>query len=156
MSGSDTWREDAKKWLLDNCGEQWYVWRGQNIEQGHVDCSGLVLEVLKKFKVLPESFGDVKAQGLSRCFRYTRSPQVCDLVFYGKDWNHVTHVMFYVGELGGYDVEGTWLSYDHCVAGMSGGKKNMSSSWARIMGAALWVKTSPRYRRDFLGYRRVE
>jgi len=156
MAGDDQWRGDVKKWLLGNCGVPLYVWGGQNLEGCEVDCSGLVLEVLKKFKVLPKNFGDASAQGLSKYFSFVKKPLVGDLAFFGKNWNNVNHVMFFIGVVDGYDIEGNWLSYDNCVAGMCGGKHNMSANWAGILGAALWVKTSPRYRNDFLGYRRVE
>jgi len=156
MAGGDQWRSDAKEWLLENTGQVWYHWAGQQVDQGRADCSGLVMEVLKKFKVLPGNFGDMTAQELARHFRHARNPRVCDLVFYGKTWRKVRHVMFYLGPFVVGRSDGTLTSHENCVAGMCGGRRLMDENWARLAGAGLWVKTSPRYRRDFLGYRRVE
>jgi cell wall-associated NlpC family hydrolase len=142
-----SWREEVVKYLVDRAGEIFYVWGGQDIEHNVADCSGLVIEVLKKFSVLPEKFPDRTAYGLSKDFVRTENPEVGDLVFYGKSWKHVSHVMFYTGEVK--------FIGKNSVAGMCGGRRGMTVEQARLRGAALWFKSSPRYRRDFLGYGKV-
>ena len=143
----EAWRDDLRKVVLNAVGKVWYHWGGQDFEQGVADCSGLVLELLKLVKVLPADYPDRTAQGLAREFSTTvQKPRCGDLAFYGSSWNKVTHVMVY---LGGVQGRGEF------VAGMCGGRRNMKAIWARLVGAGLWLRT-PRYRRDFLGYRRVQ
>lgn len=62
------------------------------------DCSGLVTYLLIKLKVIP---GDCNAQGLYDKFtRHLSLDNVApgDLVFKGKDVNHITHVGIYTKE----------------------------------------------------------
>lgn len=143
---SEKWRKDLVDYLLANLGRIWYVWGGQDVNSGEADCSGLVLEVLKAFKRLPKDAPDMTAQGFSRKYSATTDPRPGDLAFYGSGWSNVTHVMFHVGEVDGNP---------SCVVGMSGGRRGMTKDQAMKLGAAMWLKRSPKYRRDFLGYRRV-
>ena len=62
------------------------------------DCSGLVTYLLIKLHIIP---GDTTAQGLYD--KYTRHLSIDnaapgDLLFKGKDINHITHVATYVGD----------------------------------------------------------
>ena len=150
-----SWRIALKKYLLEKLGKIWYVWGGQNPEKGIADCSGVVLEVLKEFDQLPDDTKDITAQGISRLYNITKKPEPGDLAFYGKNWSKVTHVMFYIGKVTITNQKGKQTTYWNCVAGMSGGKKFMTKKWARMVGAGLWLKFTPRYRKDFLGYRKV-
>lgn len=149
---ADEWREDLKRYLLNRIGNVWYVWGGQDLENGLVDCSGLVLEVLKMFGRLPKDVSDMSALGLSRLFGDVpgteghKIPIPGDLAFYGDNWRKVSHVMFFVGNVG---------KHKGCVVGMCGGKKDMTVETAKMLGAGLWVRTSAFYRRDFLGFRVV-
>ena len=146
MIDKDAWRDKVVDFLLTNTGNFFYVWGGQNLKSGDLDCSGLVIEVLKKFGKLSKNFGDARAQGLSKLFPIAKNPLPGDLAFYGKDWKNVNHVMFFIGDASGWD---------NAVAGMTGGYKNMTRSESELLGAGLWVRKSARYRRDFLGFRRV-
>lgn len=143
---SDKWRVQFKLFLVSKLGKVWYVWGGQSLKDGEADCSGLVIEVLKKYGRLPEDIPDMTAQGLSRMFAITKKPEPGDLAFYGKSWSKVTHVVFYIG---------SFNNYPNTVAGMCGGRSGMKKTWAKKLGAGLWLKTSAKYRRDFLGYRKV-
>jgi len=141
------WRAGVSKWLQANLGKVWYEWGGQNIAGGVADCSGLVIEVFKKFGVLPAGFRDTTAQGLADYFSETANLAVIgDLAFYGKSAKKVAHVMIWIG-----DVDGR----KNMVAGMCNGARNMKAEWARKIGAGLWLR-SMRYRRDFLFVRKVK
>lgn len=147
LMADEAWRDDLLKDVQGLIGKVWYVWGGQDVEVGEADCSGLVLELLKRRKVLPADYPDRTAQGLAREFNVTvRNPRCGDLAFYGRSWSGVTHVMVYVGDEWGRG---------EMVAGMCGGRRNMKSSWARLVGAGLWLRR-PTYRNDLLGYRRVQ
>lgn len=143
-----------------------YTWGGQNpfgkCEMSHgtdgkcdcprtADCSGLVLEVLKKLGKLPNAFPDMTAQSLAREYAKTTKPQPGDLVFYGKAWNHVTHVMFYYGEL---EYRANKRIPD-AVVGMCSGRRNMDDYEARLFGGMLKFQRGSKYRRDLLGFRKV-
>jgi len=147
LMSTDAWRDDVKRRLLQMLGKVWYEWGGQDLGRRRADCSGLVLEVLKEARVLPPTVKDMTAHQLSRLFRRrVKRPLPGDLAFYGGSWSRVTHVMFYMGEVDG--IEGM-------VAGMCGGRRNMKASWARKVGAGLWLRPA-KYRKDFLGFSRVE
>jgi hypothetical protein len=140
------WRDAIVEFLLDNLGSVYYVWGGQDVLNGNADCSGLVLEVLKMAGRLPEDAPDMTAQGISRLYPVTRNPKPGDLAFFGRSWSKVTHVAFFVGEIEGVGEE--------CIAGMCGGCRGMTREVAKKVGAALWIRRL-RYRRDYLGCRRV-
>lgn len=152
---SEAWRKLLKEYILAKLGKVWYVWGGQAPEKSIADCSGVVLEVLKRFERLPEDTKDITAQGISRLYNITKKPTPGDLAFYGSNWKNVTHVMFYIGPVTIVKQTGKQVVYSNCVAGMSGGKKYMTKKWAKMVGAGLWLRFTPRYRRDFLGYRKV-
>ena len=142
----DAWREDIYNFLLKNIGKVWYVWGGQNLDKKIADCSGLVIDLYKKFGILPNKFLDMTAQGLYDTFYIggkTNQPKKGDLVFYGKSSCQVSHVMIYVGSVPG-------LPDKNYVAGMCGGQRNMNKKVAKLFGSGLWIRRK-RYRKDFLG-----
>lgn len=95
-----------------------YRFGGNATNQGGLDCSGFICEVLKAFGYIPNT--DMSAQMLYDFlsgFEFTDNNYLsfCDLVFYGKSKTEITHVaMLYslsngfgqVIECGGNDKEG--------------------------------------------------
>lgn len=157
---TEKWRSNIAEFLVGNVGKIWYAWGGQDVKNGVADCSGLVLELLKLYGRLPKNSPDMTANGIAKLYKVTQSPKPGDLVFYGKSWSKINHVMIYLGrmELQTHDLatgEKGVKVYENCVAGMSGGRRNMTTQWAKMVGAGLFVKTSARYRNDFLGFKRV-
>jgi len=154
---ADAWRYDLRNMLLGMIGKVDYEWGSQRFSWpsgvGVADCSGLVIECLKKVGKLPANFRDTTAQGLLNYFAPVKTPKLCDLVFYGRETSSVTHVMFYLGkdQLREGDVT-DGLRHRECVIGMCDGAKDMQACDARVLGAGLYVRTSPRYRKDFLAY----
>lgn len=77
-----------------------YIWGGDGSGKcaGGFDCSGLVLECLQAFGILPS--GDMTAQGiydiLYRQLGWHNAPKnkegSDDILFFGKDTAHITHV----------------------------------------------------------------
>ena len=80
-----------------------YVWGGDGSGKcgGGFDCSGLVLECLWAFGKLPK--GDLTAQGihdkllLEKGWRQGQSVKEGDVLFFGKDVHHITHVALAIG-----------------------------------------------------------
>ena len=81
-----------------------YIWGGDGSGKcgGGFDCSGLVLECLWAFGVLPQK--DMTAQGIHDAIM-DKSGHVVpmmyiaadDLLFFGKDDKHITHVAIAIG-----------------------------------------------------------
>lgn len=87
-----------------------YVWGGDGSGKcgGGFDCSGLVLECLQAFGILPS--GDKTAQGIYEALckiGWVAVPVKAvahdDVLFFGKDLKHITHVAIAIG--GGLMVE---------------------------------------------------
>ena len=87
-----------------------YVWGGDGSGKcgGGFDCSGLVLECLWAFGILPK--GDMTAQGLYKALKKKGWAEVprgkekaSDVLFFGKDTAHITHTAMCIG--GGLMVE---------------------------------------------------
>ena len=80
-----------------------YIWGGDGSGKcgGGFDCSGLVLECLLAFGKLPK--GDLTAQGihdkllLEKGWRQGLSVKEGDVLFFGKDLHHITHVALAIG-----------------------------------------------------------
>ena len=80
-----------------------YVWGGDGSGKcgGGFDCSGLVLECLWAFGKLPK--GDLTAQGihdkllLEKGWKQGLSVKDGDVLFFGKDLHHITHVALAIG-----------------------------------------------------------
>lgn len=73
-----------------------YIWGGDTPMQGF-DCSGFVLELLKSVGLFPSKI-DTTAQGLAAYFKAIPAksirPAFGDLVFFGEDFEKITHVGF--------------------------------------------------------------
>lgn len=96
-----------------------YKFGGNATNQGGLDCSGFICEVLKAFGYIPNQ--DMSAQMLYNFFKdrefdtYRTPLSFCDLVFFGESKDKITHVaMVYdftnkitqLIECGGNDKEG--------------------------------------------------
>jgi hypothetical protein len=145
-----TWRTDIKTWLIQNAGHVWYEWGGQDLYAEIADCSGLVIELLKRAGKLPIGF-DATAQGLCNRYPETIAPECGDLAVYGNGASGITHVMIWVGAL---DI-GT-IHWTDCVVGMVGGGKDTTADIGRLVGAGLFFRPRHDYRRDFQSFRRVD
>jgi cell wall-associated NlpC family hydrolase len=145
-----TWRQDTKTWLISNAGKVWYCWGAQDLYAEVADCSGLVIELLKRAGKLPVGF-DATAQGLANRYPETIAPECGDLCVYGSGPSGITHVMIYVGAL-----ELGPAHWSECCAGMVGGNSTTTADIGRLIGAGLFFRPSPLYRNDFRGYRRVD
>lgn len=115
-----------------------YIWGGSTPHVG-LDCSGLVVWVLQVFEILPS--GDWSAHTLYKRFPGTVAPQPGDLVFYGVQ-EKVTHVMMYVGSLGGQP---------YCVGASGGDSTTTTETLANLKGAKVKMKPV-HYRNDFVAY----
>lgn len=115
-----------------------YIWCGQNPWTGF-DCSGFVIWVMQVFDILPS--GDWTAAGVWAHFAQVPEKsrdqvELGDLVFYGADPQHITHIMLGLG--GGL------------VIGSSGGGHLITTiEEARKIGAQVKVKPV-RYRADLV------
>ena len=80
-----------------------YIWGGDGSGKcvGGFDCSGLVLECLWAFGKMPK--GDLTAQKLhdklllEKGWRQGLSVKEGDVLFFGKDLHHITHVALAIG-----------------------------------------------------------
>lgn len=81
-----------------------YIWGGDGSGKcgGGFDCSGLVLECLLAFGKLPK--GDLTAQGIhdklliEKGWKQGLSIKEGDVLFFGKDLHHITHVALAIGD----------------------------------------------------------
>ena len=117
-----------------------YIWGGSNPSVGF-DCSGFVIWILQTFDILPS--GDWTAADLERVFVHTNEPDPGDLVFYGQ--GHATHVMMYIGSMGGDPV---------CIGASGGDSSTLTEADAKIKGARVKIK-DVHYRKDFRGYGKI-
>jgi len=114
-----------------------YVWGG--CTPAGFDCSGFVIWILQVFNILPA--GDWTAAMLAKRFTVTTSPQIGDLVFYGRASDVITHVMFFAG---------VNADTGPMVVGASGGDHTTTTiEAARLKGAMVKYKGQD-YRRDRL------
>lgn len=92
-----------------------YIWGGDDATG--LDCSGLVIELLKSFGIVPSGF-DATAKGLFNILKsrtgstVTPTDQFGRLVFFGRDVSEISHVAFCLGgglilEAGGGDSKTT-------------------------------------------------
>ena len=121
-----------------------YIWGGDGSGKcsGGFDCSGLVLECLWAFGILPQ--GDMTAQGiydiLYRQLGWYNAPKSKekpdDILFFGKDTNHITHVAIAIGN--GLMVEaGGGTSKCKTAATSTGMVRVRPISWRKDLVAAL-------------------
>lgn len=103
------------------------------------DCSGFAQGALVRLGLLSPTATDRSAAGLYAASSPADGSQVGDLAFYGSSSSSVSHVMVGMG--------------DGQVIGASGGgsKTNADDPNARVK-----VFSSPNYRSDFLGWRRIK
>lgn len=113
---------------------------------GAYDCSGFVLECLKSVGFIGR--GDKTAQQIYKYFKErqhpdantTNPPAPGDLVFYGGDFDHITHIaMVYAG------IRGKYLIIE------AGGGGSNTTSEARAKAAGAQVRIRPiNHRRDIV------
>lgn len=121
-----------------------YIWGGDGSGKcdGGFDCSGLVLECLQAFGIIPQI--DLTAQGIydilynqliwSSVERGKEKPD--DILFFGKDLKHISHVAISVS--GGLMVEaGGGGSKCKNVAASTGMVRVRPISWRKDLVAAL-------------------
>jgi cell wall-associated NlpC family hydrolase len=115
-----------------------YKWGGSSVLDG-LDCSGLCILLLQSVGVLPPGF-DATAEGLRGRFPAVGQQAAAfgDLVLFGRDAKHATHVAFYLGD--GLMIE-------------AGGGDSTTTSLERAIEQKAYVRLSPVSRRsDCLGY----
>ena len=121
-----------------------YVWGGDGSGKcaGGFDCSGLALECLWAFGILPN--GDLTAQGIydtlynEHIWASVDKARVKpdDILFFGKDDKHITHVAICIG--GGLMVEaGGGSSKSKTAATSAGFVRVRPISWRKDLVAAL-------------------
>lgn len=120
-----------------------YIWGGDGSGKcgGGFDCSGLVLECLQAFGKMPNR--DEPAQGIfeeltARKWNYVLfgSEKPDDVLFFGKDAKHITHVAICIG--GGLMVEaGGGGSKCKTAATSTGVVRVRPISWRKDLVAAL-------------------
>jgi len=127
---------------FEGCPYLWggaYPWPGETAEYGGLDCSGLVIRVLRPFRLLPDK-GDWTAEGLSHLFAETVNPEPGDLGFYGGPGG-MNHVAIFLGE-------------GLAISASGGSSGTLSYEIAKKTGARVKVHRVD-YRRDLRGYRNV-
>ena len=120
-----------------------YIWGGDGsgAKFNGWDCSGLVLECLQAFGILPS--GDKTAQGIyeALCKKgWVSVPSKAvahdDVLFFGKDLKHITHVAIAIG--GGLMVEaGGGGSKCKTAATSTGMVRIRPIAWRKDLVAAL-------------------
>jgi len=121
-----------------------YIWGGQNPWVG-LDCSGFIIWIYQVFGLLPS--GDWTAATLYQGLNQTGVGTVHDLVpgdlvYYGADIAHLTHVMLYAGA-------------DLVVGASGGGHLTTTREEAARKGAMVKVKPW-NYRADARVFGRVK
>ena len=140
------WQEDLVRETRERRGPVlFYVWAGYRRPADGHDCSGHIVWWCDQVGVrLPR--GRATADSMWRDLEATDAPRPGDLALYGTPAK-ATHVMIVLEE----PAPGIFA-----VAGMSGGGSATTSiPKARASGAAHKRFETHRYRRDFLGFRRL-
>lgn len=118
-----------------------YIWAGDGSGKcgGGFDCSGLVLECLQAFGIFPN--GDMTAQGIydklyAMNWHHVTQRKPDDILFFGKDTSHITHVTIAIGN--GLMVEaGGGGSKCKTAATSTGMVRVRPISWRKDLVAAL-------------------
>lgn len=107
------------------------------------DCSGCYGRAMVTVGIADKNFPLLhNAQWIANNLAPTDTPDVGDCCCYGKDWDHVDHVMAWVG--------------DGRVIGASGAGSDCitpEQAFAKTPPACVHYEPSVDYRDDFLGYR---
>lgn len=120
-----------------------YRWGGSNPNVG-LDCSGLVVEILTAFDVLPHNY-DTTALGLWRRFgNHVAAPDVVfgDLVFFGPTERTISHV-------------GLCLSNCEMLEAGGGNATTIETQIAHRQNARVRIRPIDN-RRDIIGFKRPE
>lgn len=118
-----------------------YIWGGDGSGKcdGGFDCSGLVLECLLAFGIFPNV--DMTAQGIydklyAMNWHHVTQRKPDDILFFGKDTSHITHVAIAIGN--GLMVEaGGGGSKCKTAATSTGMVRVRPISWRKDLVAAL-------------------
>ena len=134
----ETWQQIILKAV--SCLGTPYIWGGSTPETG-LDCSGLVVWILKEIGKVPQDYDDT-ANGLWHKYGLSydvAAPQPGDLVFYGS--TGVSHVMI--------ALNASW-----CIGATPGDHTTVTKEIAAKQGA--YVKVRPlNYRADLAGFGRI-
>jgi cell wall-associated NlpC family hydrolase len=111
-----------------------YVWGGESMEEGGMDCSGFVYNALRD---AGHNVGRTTAQGYRSQGTVVSKAEMQpgDLIFYGKNTNDASHIGIYIG--------------DGKMIHSSGGSKNTKSNPGKGVSVA-----NVDYRNDFIEARR--
>jgi hypothetical protein len=146
-----TWRDDFRTWALQAAGHLFYCYGAQDLDAGLVDCSGLVIEVLKKHGKIPIGYDGTAQQLAGRYPLETLDPQPGDLGFWGKNWTSVQHVNFVFGPF-----SEAGQSWPLLVCGMLGGDKHTVGEIGRLFGRGFHFAPAGYWPSMFLGWRKVD
>ena len=113
-----------------------YIWSGNNPLTG-ADCSGFVGSLLKHIELLPATF-DATSQGYYDLFKKDTEAAEGYLVFYGKDQDSISHVMYCVNDR-------------ICIGARGGGSKTTTVEIARSIKAEVSFRAI-NYRKDLIGF----
>lgn len=120
-----------------------YIWGGDDPIRGF-DCSGLAIEILTAFGVLPKGY-DTTAHGLYLRFKDTSrvilSAELGDLAFYGRQ-DRITHVGF-------------CMDNHFMIEAGGGGSKTKTEQDAADQNAYIRIRPI-RSRKDLIGFSRID
>ena len=119
-----------------------YVYGGQDKDYG-LDCSGFIVHCLRAVGLLRPT-QDMTAQQLAdACTEVSREAlQPADLVFYGRDWGSVEHVVMAIG-------------LDYAMGATRGDRSCTTPDIARRKKAAIATLDLDARKKDRLGYGRI-
>jgi hypothetical protein len=118
-----------------------YIWGGSLDKDPGTDCSGLVLGIWARLKLVPPDY-DATAHDLFKLFPKTESPKGADLCFYGST-KKATHVTIYIGK--------SRTGVPMCI-GANGGDHTVNTLADANRRRAFTRQEPVCYRSDFLGY----
>ena len=115
-----------------------YHWGGDDPLEGF-DCSGLIIEGLKAFGIVPHNF-DTTSQGLFNKYynKLIVIPDEGNLVFFGKGKDKISHV-------------GYCISKDFMIEAGGGSSDTKDIETAKRRNAFIRIRPIE-YRSDFVGY----
>ena len=113
-----------------------YIWSGNNPLTG-ADCSGFIGSLLKHVELLLPTF-DTTSQGYYDKYKKIFKPVEGCLVFYGKDKDNISHVMYCVNDR-------------ICIGSRNGDSTTTTVEKARARKAEVSFR-SIWYRKDIVGF----